>query len=63
MGRTVFDGRWRYTEWPDGGTELYDHHSDPLEYDNLTGDPAHRKQLAAMKELLHAGWKAGLPPG
>lgn len=63
MGRTVFDGRWRYTEWPDGGTELYDHHSDPFEYDNLTGDPAHRKQLAAMKALLHSGWKAGLPAG
>lgn len=62
MGRTVFDGRWRYTEWPDdGGTELYDHHSDPLEYDNLAGDSAHREQQARMKELLHSGWKAGLP--
>ncbi|HVT73689.1 MAG TPA: sulfatase [Lacunisphaera sp.] len=61
MGRTVFDGRWRYTEWPQGGVELYDHHSDPLEYQNLAADPAHQDRQAAMKQLLHDGWKAGLP--
>ena len=61
MGRTVFDGRFRYTEWPQGGIELYDHHSDPLEYNNLAGDPAHSERQAAMKALLHSGWKAGLP--
>lgn len=61
MGRTVFDGRWRYTEWPQGGKELYDHHNDPLEYHNLAGDAAHREREAALKQLLHRGWKAGLP--
>ena len=61
MGRTVFDGRWRYTEWPSGGIELYDHHSDPLEYANLSGDSAHRDREAAMKALLKGGWKSGLP--
>jgi uncharacterized sulfatase len=61
MGRTVFDGRWRYTEWPEGGRELYDHHSDPLEYHNLAGEPGHREREAGLKELLHQGWKAGLP--
>jgi iduronate 2-sulfatase len=31
MGRTVFDGRRRYTVWPDDTTELYDYANDPYE--------------------------------
>lgn len=62
MGRTVFDGRWSYTEWPDGGIELYDHHSDPLEYDNLIGDLEHLERYAALKTLQQTGWQTGLSP-
>jgi iduronate 2-sulfatase len=58
MGRTVFDGRWRFTLWPDGSTELYDHHHDPFEYENLAGDPAQQKRAAEMRKLLADGWKA-----
>ncbi len=40
MGCSIRTGRWRYTEWAEGtaGVELYDHHTDPLEFHNL----AHR---------------------
>lgn len=62
LGRTVFDGRWRYTEWPGGGVELYDHHHDPLEYGNLAGETGAAPQLARMKKLLAAGWSTALPP-
>jgi uncharacterized sulfatase len=58
IGRTVFDGRWRYTVWPDGATELYDQHSDPFEYENLASDPAYGSRASEMKHLLSAGWKA-----
>ncbi len=61
MGRTAFDGRRRYTTWPDGSTELYDHANDPYEYNNLAGDAKHLPQIAEMKKLLSAGWKAALP--
>jgi uncharacterized sulfatase len=61
LGRTIFDGRWRYTQWHDNSVELYDHTSDPREYKNLADDAVYAGQLAAMKQRLHDGWKAALP--
>ena len=54
MGYSVRTEKWRYTEWDDGkrGVELYDEASDPDELRNLAADPAHRKQLGEMRELL-----------
>ncbi|MEM9368678.1 MAG: sulfatase [Planctomycetota bacterium] len=37
MGRSVRTKRWRFTQWAEGGCgeELYDHQTDPGEFDNL----------------------------
>ena len=35
IGRSVRTDRYRFTEWPDGSEELYDHATDPNEYDNI----------------------------
>ena len=35
VGRSARSPRWRYTEWPDGSRELYDHDADPGEITNL----------------------------
>ncbi|MBL9115365.1 MAG: sulfatase [Verrucomicrobiaceae bacterium] len=53
-GRSVRTARWRCTEWDEGknGIELYDHDSDPYEYENLAADPAHADTLKALRELL-----------
>jgi len=61
MGRTLFTGRWRYTEWHDGSSELYDHDADPFEYLNLARDASQTQEREALRTLLHEGWKAALP--
>jgi len=61
MGRTVFNGRWRYTQWHDGTSELYNHDSDPYEYHNLANEGGLAGQREDLKSLLDNGWKAALP--
>ncbi len=41
MGCSIRTDRWRYTEWANGkaGRELYDHHSDPMEFHNMAVKP------------------------
>lgn len=47
---SVRDVRWRYTRYADGAEELYDHDSDPNEWNNLASDQA----LAPVKQRLAA---------
>ncbi len=53
----VSDSRYRYIRYSDGSEELYDHQSDPREYQNVASDPereAVKKRLAAS---LPAKWE------
>lgn len=61
LGRTVRTERWRYTEWFDGGIELYDHDTDPHEFVNLAQSSEHLETRSKMKRILAAGWKSALP--
>ena len=51
-GYSVRNDRYRFTQWSDGKTELYDHTTDPIEYHDLSPDPAHQPVVAQMTELL-----------
>ncbi len=44
--------RWRYTRYPDGSEELYDHGEDPEEHHNLAAMAEHGEQLAALRDAL-----------
>jgi uncharacterized sulfatase len=62
--RSLRTERWRYTQWggPDKA-ELYDHHGDPGEFNNLAGDPAYRDTVNRLRMLLETGPRAALPAG
>jgi uncharacterized sulfatase len=55
LGVSVRTARHRYTEWPDGSEELYDHATDPGETRNLARDPAAAAVLGEMRALRAAG--------
>jgi uncharacterized sulfatase len=64
MGYSVRTERWRYTEWDSGkaGAELYDHQSDPNEWNNLAKDPKFTKTVAELKSLLPKPTPLPAPP-
>ena len=65
MGCSIRTERWRYSEWGEGraGVELYDHHCDPMEFDNLavTPDPAAAAIIQKLRPLLR-GRASGRTP-
>lgn len=65
MGCSIRTDRWRYTEWGEGkhGLELYDHHSDPMEFHNLAIRPDTESVdvMNRLRPLLRAG-ASGVTP-
>ncbi len=62
IGRSARTTRYRYTEWPDGSEELYDHQSDPGEFTNLAGRGALGTVVADMRRLLASRYRAAEGP-
>jgi len=52
LGRSVRTDRYRFTAWPDGSEELYDHEADPREWRNLAGGPAPTPLLEEARRTL-----------
>ena len=65
MGRSIRTHQWRYTEWNEGhaGRELYNHQTDPNEFQNLAVKPT--TEIQKTMDRLHDGFKnkaRGRPP-
>jgi arylsulfatase A-like enzyme len=48
----VRSGKWRYIQYQDGGSELYDHEQDPNEWYNLSDKEDHREVVVELKAQL-----------
>ena len=62
LGRSVRTDRYRYTEWPDGSEELYDHEADPHEWTNLAFSAPGRGAIPGLRKLLDERETSGAPP-
>jgi arylsulfatase A-like enzyme len=61
-GQAIQSGPWRYSLYADGSEELYNHESDPNEWNNLAADTAsaeqHRERMDDLKAQLPADFFA-----
>lgn len=57
-GHSVRTERYRYTEWDNGkkGAELYDHMTDPNEWQNLASHTEHAETVKTLQTLLRKNW-------
>jgi arylsulfatase A-like enzyme len=66
-GQVVRTRRYSYLEYQNNNSDkpaaLFDLEKDPWETNNLVDDPAQARVRQELADLLHAGWKAALPPG
>ena len=53
LGVSTRTERYRYTVWPDGREELYDHEADPQELKNLAGDPKYAMVVDEICTFRH----------
>jgi uncharacterized sulfatase len=51
-GQAVRTDRWRYVQWTDGKSELYDETTDREETKNLSSNSSHAATIESMKKLL-----------
>ena len=49
---SIVDDRYRYSRYAEGSEELYDHNSDPLEFDNLISQAKDDQKLKAVIKRL-----------
>jgi uncharacterized sulfatase len=63
LGRSLRTNRWRYTEWDGGkrGVELYDHNSDPHEWNNLAAGSQHADTVRQLHNLLNSTTASSVP--
>ena len=54
FGQSVRTARWRFTQWSDGTSELYDHDADPEETRNVSRNAGHAAVITEMKDRLRA---------
>ena len=57
----VRDRRWRLIRYADGSSELYDHQTDPNEWDNRANDPAMAATIATLERHLPENEAAPVP--
>ncbi|MEM7144780.1 MAG: sulfatase [Verrucomicrobiota bacterium] len=51
-GQAINTQRYRYSKWGDQGEELYDHKTDPNEFNNLADSPEHAATLKQLQSHL-----------